>query len=64
MTDSEAFRLSRIHAEGWNAARRVAPDGLADLGEAGIAALNPYASDPERSRWEAGFRSVFAASRR
>lgn len=55
---SEAFRLSRIQAAGWNAARGVPPSRLADLDEEGIAALNPYARDPERSRWRQGFDSA------
>ena len=40
-----AFRLSRVYAEGWNAARQTRPRGLA----------NPYVREPERDRWQAGF---------
>lgn len=38
------FRLSRIFAQGWNAARSDA------------AAANPYAAEPEKSRWNEGYR--------
>jgi hypothetical protein len=55
---SEAFRLSRIQAAGWNAARRVPASRLSELGEEGIAALNPHTIDPERSRWHLGFKSA------
>ena len=54
VADSSAFRLSRIQAEGWNAARH-AP---ADLSDAKIAALNPHKKDPEAARWLAGFRNA------
>lgn len=50
-----AFLLSRIYAEGWNAACALSAnesDGL-DLWRA--AALNSYAAEPERSRWSEGF---------
>ena len=43
--DKLAFRLSRIYAEGWNTARRMDAD----------AALNPYHTEPERTRWNKGF---------
>jgi len=43
-----AFRLSRIHAQGWNAARTAWTVDESDP-------INPYPSEPERSRWRAGF---------
>jgi ribosome modulation factor len=46
------FRLSRIYAQGWNAARAV--NG---------AAANPYPADPERSRWQEGFSQAQADPR-
>ena len=55
MTPGEDFRLSRVQAEGWNAARRLPVDDLAQMDAAKIALLNPYAKDAERSRWTAGF---------
>jgi len=38
------FRKSRIFAEGWNAARGSAEPSR-----------NPYAGEPERSRWLEGY---------
>ena len=58
MTPGEDFRLSRVQAEGWNAARRLPVDDLAQMDAAKIALLNPYAKDAERSRWTAGFKSA------
>lgn len=52
------YRLSRIQAEGWNAARSVSGDDLADFDTAKIEALNPYPADPERARWLTGFKSA------
>jgi len=39
------FQLSRVFAQGWNAARA----GLED-------AINPHAGEPEKSRWNDGYR--------
>lgn len=49
MTDDAkaAYRLSRIYAEGWNRARSTAPGN--DI------ASNPYATEPERTRWNEGY---------
>ena len=52
------FRQSRIYAEGWNAARQ-APQDIADNSQA-MAELNPYGTEPERSRWNEGFRAASA----
>jgi hypothetical protein len=42
-----AYRLSRIFAEGWNCARTASSnDGIAS---------NPYATEPERTRWQEGY---------
>lgn len=58
MSADTAYRLSRIQAEGWNAARKVSGDDLADIDAAKIEALNPYNADPERTRWLEGFKSA------
>lgn len=58
MKAGDDFRLSRIQAEGWNAARRVPVARLAQLDTAKIAALNPYRQNPEQTRWTAGFASA------
>ncbi len=50
--DVTDFRLSRIYAEGWNAARQLSANSRAD------AATNPYTSEPERTRWFQGFENA------
>jgi hypothetical protein len=55
MTAGAAFKLSRIYAEGWNAASRLSADESDGLDPRGVAALNPYVVEPERSRWSEGF---------
>jgi hypothetical protein len=56
-----AYRLSRVQAEGWNAARRIPSTALDGFDAKKIERLNPYASDPERTRWSAGFESALKA---
>ncbi|HEX3945655.1 MAG TPA: hypothetical protein VHW69_16370 [Rhizomicrobium sp.] len=59
--DADAYRLSRIQAEGWNAAHRIAASTFDRLdGTTHIESLNPYKSDPERTRWSIGFTSALA----
>jgi hypothetical protein len=55
MTDNEAFRLSRIYAEGWNAANKLAASERDALNLEKMAVLNPYALESDRSRWTKGF---------
>jgi hypothetical protein len=50
-----AFRLSRIYAEGWNAARKMPLNDGGGFDTAGSAILNPYKTEPQRSRWAEGF---------
>lgn len=52
-SDKTAFQQSRIYAQGWNAARRLLMSGPGDAKT--MAALNPYHSEPERTRWNEGF---------
>jgi len=47
---NDGFRLSRIHAEGWVAART--------LWKPGHPPVNPYTAEPEQSRWQEGFLSA------
>ena len=61
MKSGEPFRLSRIEAEGWNAARRVPLAVLAQLDSEKITVLNPYVHDPEQTRWNAGFANALAS---
>ena len=56
-----AFRLSRIYAEGWNTAHALSANESDDLDLWRVAALNPYATDPERSRWSEGFAKALGA---
>ena len=53
--DVSAFKLSRIFAEGWNAARELSTEATDDLTLRAMTALNPYGNEPERSRWVEGF---------
>ena len=50
---ANAFRLSRVYAEGWMAARSPEP-----IGRAKLPIANPYKSEPEHSRWQAGFKGA------
>jgi len=46
LTREENFRLSRVYAKGWNAARSQS---------LGPAPSNPFTSQPERDRWAEGY---------
>ena len=50
-----AFKLSRVFAEGWNTARKLPVTARDGLTQQAIAELNPYANEPERTRWIEGF---------
>ena len=52
---STPFRLSRIYAQGWNAARVA--------WTANGATANPYTAEPERSRWQAGYSQALTGPR-
>ena len=58
--DETAFRLSRIYAEGWNAGRGLS---LIESEERDGGTLNPYTSEPQRSRWIEGFTSATGKSK-
>lgn len=64
MKTESAFRLSRIQAEGWNAARRMSATGAAEPDSGEIDKLNPYPEGAARLRWNAGFRSALELGRR
>lgn len=55
MTDSAIFKLSRIYAQGWNAANKLGAAELADMDLSQVTSLNPYVSELERTRWNEGF---------
>lgn len=56
-----AFRLSRIYAEGWNRAQQLSANETAAVDIEVWAALNPYAAEPERSRWIEGFTKALGS---
>ena len=51
------FRMSRIRAEGWQAARTYLISGNPG-DEKKIAALNPYRTELERKQWYMGFNNA------
>jgi hypothetical protein len=55
------FRLSRIEAEGWNAAHRYMIEETTAPDEFQTSDLNPYRADPARGRWLVGFRHAVTA---
>ncbi|MGH6876697.1 MAG: hypothetical protein ACREHV_04875 [Rhizomicrobium sp.] len=58
------FQLSRIQAEGWNAAHRIPAAQLADVDDGKVEMLNPYRKGSERRRWNTGFRSALKSWQR
>ena len=57
----DAFRLSRVEAEGWNKAQSVMTDDALLANEGRVLPLNPYLTDPERARWRTGFTNALVA---
>jgi ribosome modulation factor len=53
MIDTD-FRLSRIYAEGWRAARKLDAGECDRLDSRQLAQLSPYSEEPARSRWIKG----------
>jgi len=60
-TNLTAFRLSRVYAQGWNRARELSAKDRSHVDLCGAEVLNPYAAEPERSRWSEGFFKAFAS---
>lgn len=56
MSGASSFRLSRVYAQGWKAARDAMAAGRIELSADEAAALNPFTSDVERQQWKQGFR--------
>jgi hypothetical protein len=50
-----AFQLSRIHAEGWNAAKKLLASSAGRIDPAEAAIRNPYHAPEARARWTRGF---------
>jgi hypothetical protein len=59
MSDLSAFRHSRIYAQGWNAARGPRTGSMQHK-----YTVNPYASEPERSRWDEGYANALRSNQR
>jgi len=60
---NETFRLSRIYAEGWNMANRLATREVETLDFSKLATLNPYTLEPDRTRWTSGFTEALTEER-
>jgi hypothetical protein len=54
-TDDEDFKLSRIYAEGWNSANKLSAKEGTEFALRTMGTLNPYTTEPKRSRWHDGF---------
>lgn len=52
---ANAFRLSRVYAEGWMAARSPEP-----VSRIKLPIVNPYPDEPEHGRRQAGFNGALA----
>jgi len=52
--DADAFQLSRVYGQGWNAAKKLLAEGRA-VSAAQAVKLNPYSNVEERARWAKGF---------
>ena len=63
ITNSETFRLSRIYAEGWNVANRLATREVEALDLSKLLKLNPYTLEPDRTRWTSGFTEALTEER-
>jgi len=63
MKAESEFRLSRIQAEGWNAARRIPASQLGEIDVKIVEELNPYSTQAQRTRWSAGFNNALASWR-
>jgi len=59
--ENDDFRLSRIEAEGWNAAQRYMADESAPPDDIRLSDFNPYGGGAARSRWTVGFRKAVVA---
>ena len=53
-----AFDLSRIYSEGWNAAQKLLAKRASGVDEPLGAMLNPYKIAPARERWAKGFKEA------
>jgi hypothetical protein len=56
--ESNAFLLSRIYSQGWNAAKKILAESSTDVGEAHGVELNPYRAAAQAERWMMGFKEA------
>ena len=56
--DLTPMKLSRVSAQGWNAARGLPASARSDSNA--IADLHPYKSDPKQRHWRDGFVKALA----
>ena len=63
VSTNDTFRLSRIYAEGWNTANRLATREVELLDLGNLATLNPYTLVSERTRWTSGFSDALNEQR-
>jgi hypothetical protein len=61
-SETSEFALSRIQAQGWNAAKKLLVAGENDIDADAAASRNPYRTEVERSRWTAGFMKALESS--
>ena len=52
---TNSFELSRIHGQGWNAAKKLLASAKGDVDPAEAAPRNPYRAAEERAHWTKGF---------
>jgi hypothetical protein len=60
LSPEELFQQSRVFAQGWNAARTWS---LRSDPAAAKAKTNPYASEPQRGRWDEGYAGALETYR-
>lgn len=56
--ESNAFLLSRIYSQGWNAAKKNLAESSTDIDEAHGVELNPYRVAGQAERWMKGFKDA------
>ncbi len=64
MASTSAFQLSRVYAAGWSAANKLTADEREAADPERVAALNPFPTDPQRTRWSEGFSAALGSAQR
>lgn len=55
VTDIRTYRLRRAYTQGRDRAHELSRQDRGHLELCGMEVFNPYAAEPERSRWNEGF---------